>query len=214
MAYILQTRMFWTLQLTVNASVLIPRPETEALVEVTLSLKLPERARVLDLGTGSGAIALALASERPGWRLTASDHSQAALRVAQQNQRQLQLDNVCFCHSNWFAGLAEERFDAIVSNPPYIAEHDKHLQQGDLRFEPRAALTAGLDGLYAIRHIVRNAAAHLTESGWLLLEHGFDQAGQVRRLLAKHGFAAVRTMADLSGQPRVTVARMGALSPQ
>lgn len=204
-AYLLQMRMFWSLELTVSPAVLIPRPETETLVEAALDLDLPQRARVLDLGTGSGAIALALASERSGWQLTATDNSESALRIAQQNQRQMGFANVSMLKSDWFSALAGERFDMIVSNPPYIAEHDTHLAQGDVRFEPRSALAAGADGLDAIRNIVANAGAHLAERGWLLLEHGFDQAGAVRQLLLQSGFAALETVEDLAGHERVTL---------
>ncbi len=203
-AYILRSRMFWSLHLTVDPAVLIPRPETETLVEAALGLDMPQRARVLDLGTGSGAVALALAKERPAWHMIATDKSEPALRVAQQNRRQLGLTNVGLLASDWFTALAGQRFDMIVSNPPYVAEHDAHLAEGDVRFEPRTALIAGADGLDAICCILASAKAHLANSGWLLLEHGYDQAAAVRYWFAEHGFAAVETVRDLAGHARVT----------
>ncbi len=208
-AYILRKQMFWSLELAISPAVLIPRPDTETLIETALALDLPPCARVLDLGTGSGAIALALAHERPDWQFTATDNSASALQIAKQNQRQLSLTNVTLLHSDWFTALSGERFDLIISNPPYIAEHDVHLAQGDLRFEPRTALTAGADGQDAIRHIVANAGAYLTEQGSLLLEHGFDQAEAVQQLLKQHSFTGVESVQDLAGHARVTLGTNG-----
>ncbi|NND45699.1 MAG: peptide chain release factor N(5)-glutamine methyltransferase, partial [Xanthomonadales bacterium] len=157
-----------------------------------------------DLGTGSGAIALALASEREHWVVTAVDSSAAALGVAAANARRLDIANVEFVGSDWFAALDAERFDAIVSNPPYVADCDPHLDEGDVRFEPRAALVAGADGLSAIREIISAAPGHLVPGGWLLLEHGAQQGEAVRGLLAAAGFAGINTRDDLAGLPRIT----------
>jgi release factor glutamine methyltransferase len=203
-------REFWSLDLTVTADTLIPRPETEELVETVLGLDMPADARVLDLGTGSGAIALALASERPRWRLLAVDASPAALAVAQANAARLQLTNVVFVRSDWFDGVpAAARFSLIVSNPPYVAEDDAHLGQGDLRFEPRSALVAGADGLDAIRRIVARAPGHLAAGGWLWLEHGAGQADAVGSLLGQQGFDGIACHTDLAGLARISGGRHG-----
>lgn len=203
-AYLVGEREFWGLSLTVSPATLIPRPDTETLVEWALALPLPEAADALDLGTGSGAIALALASERPGWRLTGVDRSAEALTVARANGDRLLPDRVQWQHSDWFAELPPRRYHLLVSNPPYVAEGDAHLGQGDLRFEPRAALASGADGLDDIRRLVAAAPDWLQPGGWLLLEHGCDQAGVVRALLVEAGFRQVASRRDLAGHERAS----------
>lgn len=204
-AHILGHRGFHAQDLAVTPDVLIPRPETELLVELALQA-IPQSAKVeiADLGTGSGAIALALALARSYARVRATDASAAALEVARGNARRLSIGNVEFAHGDWCAALGDCRFDLIVSNPPYIAENDPHLAQGDLRFEPRAALVSGIDGLDAIRVIVRDAPAHLEPGGSLLLEHGYDQGAAVRDLLEKNGFVEIFTVRDLEDRERVS----------
>jgi release factor glutamine methyltransferase len=205
-AYLPGRRGFWHFDLQVTPDTLVPRPETELLVELALE-RLPEgRAlRVADLGTGSGAIALALAHERASARVVAVDASAAALEVARGNARALGIGNVEFREGDWFAPLAGERFDLVASNPPYIALGDPHL--ADLRHEPALALSSGADGLDAIRTIVADASAHLVPGGWLLLEHGLEQGDAVRALLARAGFEDVATMRDLEQRDRVTLGR-------
>ncbi len=211
MAYILGQREFYGLNLKTTSATLIPRPDTEVLVESALA-KIPTdiSTNILDLGTGSGAIALAIASQRPLANITAVDFSEEALQVAQENAASLNLNHVAFVKSSWFDALANRKFDLIVSNPPYIAKGDVHLQQGDLRFEPITALASGADGLDDIRVIVANAPQHLNQNGWLMLEHGYDQADVVSRLLADKGFAQISHALDLAGIQRVT---MGCWSP-
>lgn len=210
-AYLTGTRGFWTLELHVTPATLIPRPETEVLVEAALA-RLPEHTalRIADLGTGSGAIALALASERPHAHLTATDQSPHALQIARENAARLELSNLRFLQGDWFAPLAGERFHLIASNPPYIAERDPHLSQGDLRFEPATALASGVDGLDAIRLLIASAPAYLHENGWLLLEHGHDQGQAVRELLCAAGFTEIETRVDAEDRERVS---MGKLQP-
>lgn len=207
-AYLTGRRGFWRFDLRVDPATLIPRPETELLVELALA-RLPAgaAATVADLGTGSGAIALALAHERPRARVIASDASEAALRVARANARELGLERIEFRHGDWFAPLLGERFDLIASNPPYIERGDEHLQQGDLRFEPLGALASGEDGLEAIRAIVAAAPAHLQPGGWLLLEHGWRQGEAVRALLGAAGLIDARTERDWEQRDRVSLAR-------
>lgn len=203
-AYLLGEQGFWTLALQVSAHTLIPRPDTERLVEVALELGPRRPARILDLGTGTGAIALALASECGHWQVTGVDRMPDAVALAEVNRTRLGLANAQFLHSDWFAALEQQTFDLIVSNPPYIAADDPHLQQGDVRFEPASALVSGADGLDDIRHIVTTAPAYLQAEGWLLLEHGWQQAEAVRQLLSERGFGAVQSWQDLGGHQRVT----------
>lgn len=204
-AYILGHQGFWSLDLEVAPHTLIPRPDTELLVETALQLAPATPLRVLDLGTGTGAIALALASERGGWQVTGVDRIAEAVELAERNRQRLQLGNAEFRQSSWFDGLAGERFDLILSNPPYIAADDRHLGEGDVRFEPLSALVAGVDGLDDIRQIIAQAPQHLKAGGWLLLEHGYDQAEAVRGLLAAAGFTAVDSRRDLGGHERISL---------
>jgi release factor glutamine methyltransferase len=204
-AYLLGEREFYGLTFKVSPATLIPRPETELLVELALQ-RIPQQGtcRVLDLGTGSGAIALSIADARPEAEVVATDASRAALELAQFNARQLNLGNVGLLHSDWFGALQGESFDIIVSNPPYISAGDMHLAQGDVRFEPRDALISGTDGLDDIRLICAQARIHLRPKGWLLFEHGHDQAAQVRALLQQSGFEEIFSARDLSGIERVS----------
>lgn len=205
-AYLTGRRGFWSLELQVGPATLIPRAETELLVELALErLPLDRPLHVADLGTGSGAIALAIANERPLATVLATDASAAALDIAAANARALSLGNVGFRHGDWFAPLAGERYDLIASNPPYIAEDDDHLGRGDLRFEPASALASGTDGLDAIRVIAAAAPAHLHAGGWLLVEHGLDQGEAVRALFRAAGLVSVDTARDLEQRDRVTL---------
>lgn len=207
-AYITGRRGFWSLDLQVSPATLIPRPETELLVELGLErLPVDAAVNVLDLGTGSGAIALAMAHERPRARVTAIDLSAAALEVALRNAVELALRNVRFARGSWFDPVQGERFDLIVSNPPYIEADDPHLQQGDLRFEPPGALASGDDGLEAIRELIARAPAHLVPGSWLLMEHGWQQGTVIRQLLSDAGYEDVATYRDLEQRDRVTGGR-------
>lgn len=207
-AYLIGHRGFWRFDLAVTPATLIPRPETERLVELALD-RLPEGVplRVADLGTGTGAIALAIAFERPLARVVATDASADALAVARANAQALGLTRVDFREGDWLAPLAGEHFDLIASNPPYIADDDAHLGQGDLRFEPASALTSGADGLDDIRRIAAAAPTHLREGGWLLVEHGWDQGDAVREVFGRAGFEAVETVKDWEHRDRVTLGR-------
>lgn len=202
-AYITGTREFHGREFAVNDAVLIPRPETEMLVELALQ-RAPRGAAVLDLGTGSGCVGVTLAAERPDLRVTLVDASPEALDVARLNAHRWAVTNTGLQASDWFAALGDRRFNVIVSNPPYIADGDSHLAQGDLRFEPRLALASGADGLDAIRHIVAQAPAHLAPGGWLLFEHGYDQQSACTALLAQAGFREVFSARDLAGILRVS----------
>ena len=206
-AYILGYRDFWTLRLAVSPDVLVPRPETELLVERALALGPSGAARAVDLGTGSGAIALALASERPQWAVAATDISEAALGMARANASTLGLGRVELLKGAWFGPLAGRRFDLIASNPPYVAEGDPALQDAALRHEPQIALASGPDGMSALREIVHSAPQYLERRGWLLLEHGSDQAAAVARELVVRGFGHVRSHRDLAGHERMTEAQ-------
>ncbi|HGM6732114.1 TPA: peptide chain release factor N(5)-glutamine methyltransferase [Stenotrophomonas maltophilia] len=209
-AYLTGRRGFWTLELDVDPATLIPRPETELLVELALDrLPLDGPLQLADLGTGSGAIALALASERPQAQVLATDASAGALAVAARNAARHELHNVRFAEGghDWYAPLQGARFDLIASNPPYIASDDPHLQQGDLRFEPATALASGVDGLDDIRRIVDGGQAHLLPGGWLLIEHGWDQGEAIRALFEAAAFADVQTVRDLEQRDRITLGR-------
>ena len=246
-AYILGVREFYGLKLKVTPDTLIPRPDTETLVEAALEkipshpsfprkresmLNLYQKADsrfrgsdepknfavennsfcILDLGAGTGAIALAIAKHRPQAQITALDASQAALNIAIENAQNLNIPNVKFILSDWFSNLKtnseNEKFDVIASNPPYIEDSDLHLQQGDLRFEPLSALASGAEGLDAIRHIIKDAPSHLNPHGWLMLEHGYNQASKVAALLEQTGFSDISHAKDLSGIERVTIGRL------
>ena len=239
-AYILGEREFYGLTFKVTPDTLIPRPETELLVELVLERAPPPQPsdettshstkprenggqvagypggrrsfRVLDLGTGSGAIALSIAHARPNVHVLACDASPAALEVARGNAQRLTIANVAFVQSDWFSAIGAQRFDLIVSNPPYIAVDDPHLRQGDVRFEPHSALASGGDGLRDIRHIVTCAPAHLQPGGWLLLEHGYTQAAQVRELMRQSGFGEIFSAPDLAGIERASGGRAGSMN--
>ena len=206
-AYIRGRQAFWDLELKVTPGTLIPRPETELLVELVLErLPADQTLLIADLGTGTGAIAAALGRERPGWTLLALERSTAAIAVAAANLRRVALSNAHALQSDWLDALAPNSLDAVVSNPPYVRDGDPHLSRGDLRFEPRAALAAGRDGLDAIRGIAADAGRCLRRNGLLAIEHGYDQGNDVRKILATAGYHQIRTCLDLAGLERVTVA--------
>ncbi|MDM8568432.1 peptide chain release factor N(5)-glutamine methyltransferase [Thiotrichales bacterium HSG1] len=202
-AYLIGHREFWSLDLQVTQDTLIPRPETELLVEQAL-IRLPIISKIIDLGTGTGAVALAIAKERPKSHIIAIDKFPQVLQVAKNNAQRLELYNIEFIISDWFSNCLKT-VDLIVSNPPYISLNDPHLTQGDVQYEPSSSLVAGADGLDDIKRIVIQSYGHLFNQGWLLLEHGYNQAKQVRYLLEESNYKAVTTYADLAGQPRVTV---------
>jgi release factor glutamine methyltransferase len=206
-AYLIGTRGFWSMDLNVSSDTLIPRPETELLVEIALNLGIQNKTCGLDLGTGSGAIALALASERLDMQWIAVDSQQGAVELAQSNCDQQQLTNVSIFQSSWFDAIKapNNKFDLIVSNPPYIAVADPHLSQGDVRFEPSTALVSGIDGLDDIKIIVRQSPSYLNANGWLILEHGYNQGQSVRELMLAAGFSQVVTKQDYNNLDRVTL---------
>ncbi|QHJ09817.1 Release factor glutamine methyltransferase [Paraglaciecola mesophila] len=204
-AYLIGYRDFWSLRLRVSPATLIPRPETELLVETALELSVNEPANVLDLGTGTGAIALAFATEKPHWQITGIDKNADAVALAKQNGQENKLPHVCFTQSDWFSNLPIASFDLIVSNPPYVEQSSVYLHQGDVRFEPASALTSGEDGLNDIRFIIPNAIEYLAPNGWLVFEHGHLQAPGVQALLRENDFEQVRSVSDLNGHPRVTL---------
>ena len=208
-AYLTGEREFYGRPFKVTPSVLIPRPETELLVDLALE-RMPRTAptRVLELGTGSGCIAIALASERSQSKIVATDQSVEALTVARRNAFAFHIGNIAFLQSNWFEGLRKERFDLVVSNPPYVASGDPHLEQGDLRFEPRTALESGSDGLDAIREIIKGARGYLQAGGWLLFEHGYDQGAKARALMREAAYRDIFSAPDLAGIERVSGGRL------
>jgi release factor glutamine methyltransferase len=207
-AYLTGHKEFWSTELSVNEHTLIPRPETECLVECVLEM-IPtgEILNLIDLGTGSGAIAIAIAKERPQCKIIATDINDKALEIAATNAKAHALENISFIKSDWFSTIARQEFDFIVSNPPYIRFDDKHLQQGDVRFEPVEALKAGCDGLQYINEIIDHAPDYLINNGWLLLEHGYDQGHNVRTHLASSCYSDVTTRHDYAGNERITLAR-------
>jgi len=209
-AYIRQQQEFWSLLLEVNPAVLIPRPETELVVERALThIDKSQAARIADLGTGSGAIAVAIASERPSATVVAVDASKEALEIASRNIGRLQLTNVSLLHGSWFAPVAGRRFDLIATNPPYIGQDDPDLAPDVRRHEPMMALISGVTGFEALDLIIREAPMHLESGGWLVMEHGWKQADAVRQRLVSQGFVHVRSHADLAGHERVTEGQYG-----
>jgi len=207
-AYLTGVREFWGLPLAVSPAVLIPRPETETVVELALArLPVDRDLAVLDLGTGSGAIALAIAHERPRARVVATDASASALAIARANAQRLKISTVEFIEADWFDGIPAIRFDLVASNPPYVEADDPHLREGDVRFEPRSALTPGGDGLAALRIVTGGARAFLAPGGTLVVEHGHDQSDAVRALFFGAGFTDIVTVRDLAGIPRVVAGR-------
>ncbi|UXZ53047.1 peptide chain release factor N(5)-glutamine methyltransferase [Halomonas sp. 7T] len=208
-AYLTGVREFWGLPLATSPTTLIPRPDTETLVEAALARAQTSTGRLLDLGTGTGAIALAFASEKPGWKVVGADIRPEAVALATQNAGSLNITNATFLVSDWFSALAlpasAATFDIIVSNPPYIAADDPHLAQGDVRFEPRSALVAAADGMADLLHVITTAKAYLTPGGWLALEHGYQQAPSVRQALKQAGYQSVESVQDIGGHERVTL---------
>ena len=212
-AYLIGQREFYDSVFKVSDAVLIPRPETELLVDLALNLTPTDRAcRILDLGTGSGAIAITIAKHRTLSQVIAVDVSADAISIADWNAKNLRVSNVRFVIGNWFAELSDEKFDLIITNPPYIAENDPHLQQGDLRFEPKLALSADHSGMNCISHIIQTAPQHLEKDGWLLLEHGYDQADKCKQLFEIGNFANICSYPDLAGIIRVSGGQFSASS--
>jgi release factor glutamine methyltransferase len=210
-AYLTGTKGFWDIELSVGPGVLIPRPETELLVELALSLDQDQVRSMVDLGTGSGAIAISIAGKRPQWTISATDISTDAISIARKNARDNHV-NINFIEGHWFQPLSNRRFDLIVSNPPYIDPDDPHLAQPGLRFEPEEALVSDLNGLSAINEIVANARHHLTPEGWIILEHGYDQSAKVCAMLESHGYQAISVHKDLAGNDRAAIARFNKMT--
>jgi len=206
-AYITGQRGFWSLDLKVTDATLIPRPDTELLVTLALT-KLQDQMSVVDLGTGSGAIALSIAHEFPNTKVFAMDFSWSALEVARENTLSHNLKNVSFWQGHWLAAISEQQFDLIVSNPPYIEQHDPHLSEGDVRYEPLTALASGIDGLDDIRLIIKQAQTCLKSSGWLMVEHGYHQSQQVQALFRAAGFDNISAHQDFGGQDRVVIGQL------
>jgi release factor glutamine methyltransferase len=208
-AYILGTKSFWTLDLKTSEHTLIPRPETEGLVEAALNIGDANSAyTVCDLGTGTGAIALALASERPRWAITGVDRIPEAVQLAQENAKRLGLGHVNFKQSFWFSQLQQDKFDLIVSNPPYVETNSPYLVEGDVRFEPQSALTSGDDGLDDIRYIVEHTPTYLKSNGWLMLEHGFEQHQAVAKIMENADFVDIQALEDLNRYQRITIGKL------
>ena len=207
-AHLTGLREFWSLNFSVNDSTLIPRPETETLIEFILDkFSNREKIKLLDMGTGTGAIAITIASEKPGWKIFASELSADALKLARDNSNTHQTNNISFVQSNWFNNIKHNDFDIIVSNPPYIANDDPHLLVGDVRFEPQSALSAGATGMDDIEHLCRHAKNHLKKNAWLIIEHGYNQKQLVSDCFAKNGFTQIEQKQDLSGHIRMTAGK-------
>ncbi|WP_114196200.1 peptide chain release factor N(5)-glutamine methyltransferase [Edaphovirga cremea] len=204
-AYLVGEREFWSLPLSVSPATLIPRPDTECLVEQALLRLPPSPGAILDLGTGTGAIALAIASERPDCQVIGVDFNPQAVELASHNAQKLSIPNARFIQGSWFSTLADQQFTLIASNPPYIDSADPHLQQGDVRYEPASALVAAQEGMADLHHIIDKSPHHLLGGGWLLLEHGWQQAAQVRQALLARGFSSVETVKDYGGNERITL---------
>ena len=208
-AHLTGQREFWSLNFNVNNTTLIPRPETETLVDYILSnFGTRKKLKLLDMGTGTGAIAITIAKEKPGWTIFASDLSEQALKLAELNSNNLQAGNISFIRSDWFNNISETDFDIIVSNPPYIATDDPHLHQGDVRFEPAQALTSGLTGMDDIEQLCGHAKNYLTNNGWLIVEHGYNQKQQVADCFSKNNFIQITQKQDLSGHTRMTAGKI------
>lgn len=207
-AHLTGQREFWSLDFNVNNSTLIPRPETETLVEYILTkFSQNKQLTLLDMGTGTGAIAIAIASEKPEWEIVASDISEQALNLARSNSQKHRTKNITFLQSDWFKNISMGNFDIIISNPPYIASDDPHLQQGDVRFEPQSALSSGKTGMNAIEYLSAHAKNHLKNNGWLIVEHGYNQKQLVADCFTKNGFMQIEQVRDLSGHTRMTAGK-------
>ena len=207
-AHLTGSREFWSLDFSVDNSTLIPRPETETLVEYLLdNFGNREYLKLLDMGTGTGAIAISIATERPCWEIVASDISEQALELARQNCSRHDTSNVTLIHSDWFQNIDTENFDIIISNPPYIASDDPHLSQGDVRFEPQSALSSGVTGMDDIEHLCSQAKNYLLQDGWLIVEHGYNQKQLVAECFVKNGYIEINQQQDLSGHTRMTAGK-------